>query len=146
MAREPSRRGNTAGARRLGRDPQFATQPERRKNAAVLNLEVSRCLAREDSRHWIERLSAADVLCAEVLDYAGFRAAPQTVHGRTFQEIDQYPYGPLPLPRVPGGSADWPLAPTPRVGEHTLEILAALGLPESERSALVATGVVRQAA
>ncbi len=130
----------------LARDPQFATQPERLKNAVALNLEVSRCLVREDSRHWIEKFSAADVLCAAVLDYAGFRAAPQTVHGQTFRDLDQYPYGALPLPRVPGGSPDWPLEPSPRVGEHTLEILAELGVPETECAALVAAGVVRQAA
>ena len=129
----------------LGRDPRFATQSERQKNAALINLEVSRCLATEGSTHWLERFSAADVLCAEVLDYAGFRAAPQTVHMQTFRDVDQYPYGVLPLPRVPGGSAEWPLGPTPRVGEHTLEVLAEFGVPEAERSALVASGVVRQA-
>ena len=129
----------------LGRDPRFATQSERQKNAALINLEVSRCLATEGSTHWLERFSAADVLCAEVLDYAGFRAAPQTVHMQTFRDVDQYPYGVLPLPRVPGGSAEWPLGPTPRVGEHTLEVLAEFGVPEAERSALVASCVVRQA-
>lgn len=129
----------------LGDDPRFATLPERQKNAAFLNLEVSRCLVKEDSRHWLEKFSAGDVLCAEVLDYAGFRAAPQTVHGQTFSEVDQYPYGALPLPRVPGGSAEWPLDPTPRAGQHTFEILAELGVSEAGRSALAASGVVRQA-
>jgi crotonobetainyl-CoA:carnitine CoA-transferase CaiB-like acyl-CoA transferase len=137
---------NVLGLEQLSKDPRFETQPERRKNAALLNLEVSRRLVKEDSRHWLEKFSAADVLCADVLDYAGFRAAPQTVHGQTFREVDQYPYGPLPLPRVPGGSADWPLGPTPRAGQHTFEVLAELGLGEAERSALTASGVIRQAA
>ena len=134
------------GLEDLARDPQFATQPERLKNAAVLNLEVSRCLIAQDSRHWIERFSAVDVLCADVLDFAGFRAAPQTVHGKTFYDVAQYPYGTLPLPRVPGGSAEWPIGPSPRAGEHTLEILAELGITETERAALLAAGVVHQAA
>jgi len=134
------------GLEELARDPQFATQPERQKNAVALNLEVSRCLVKEGSRHWIEKFSAADVLCADVLDYSGFRAAPQAVHMETFCDVDQYPYGALPLPRVPGGNTEWPLGPSPRVGEHTLEILAELGLSEAERAALVASGVVRQAA
>lgn len=133
------------GLEELAGDPRFATQAERRKNAVAMNLEVSRRLVKEDSRHWLERFSNADVLCADVLDYAGFRAAPQTVHMRTFCEVEQYPYGAVPLPRVPGGSADWPLEPAPRAGEHTLEILAELGLGEAERAALVASGVVRQA-
>lgn len=137
---------NVLGLDELGRDPRFTTPGERQKHASLLNLEVSRRLVTEDSRHWIERFSKADVLCADVLDYAGFRAAPQTQHMQTFRDVDQYPYGVLPLPRVPGGCTDWPLAPTPRVGEHTLEVLAEFGVTEAERSALVAAGVVRQAA
>ena len=86
------------------------------------------------------------MLCGDVLDYAGFRAAPQTVHMRTFREVDQYPYGAMPLPRVPGGSPEWPVGPAPRVGQHTLEILAEFGVDEAERNALVASAIVRQAA
>ena len=107
---------------------------------------MSRCLVKAASAAWLEKFSTADVLCAEVLDYAGFLAASQTTHRQTFCEVDQYPYGPLPLPRVPGGSADWPLGAAPRAGEHTLEILTELGVGEAERSALLASGVVRQAA
>ncbi|MEO8203985.1 MAG: CoA transferase [Betaproteobacteria bacterium] len=133
------------GLDELATDPRFAAPMERRKNAALINLEVSRRLATEDSRHWLEKLGAADVLCSNVSDYAGFRAAPQTVHAGTFRDVEQYPYGALPLPRVPGGSPDWPIGPAPRTGEHTLEILAEFGVQESERAALIAAGVVRQA-
>lgn len=39
----------------------------------------------------------------------------------------------------------WPLGPSPRVDEHTLEILAEAGVREAERAALIASGVVHQA-
>lgn len=129
----------------LATDPRFAQPAERQKNGALINLEVSRRLATADSEHWLQALARADVLCAPVQDYAGFRAAPQTVHMETFREVDQYPYGPLPLPRVPGASAAWPLGAAPRLGEHTLQILAEAGVSEAESAALVASGVVRQA-
>lgn len=134
------------GLEALGADPRFALQADRRTNAAALNEEVARRLAGEDSEHWLKRLSQADVLCADAVDYAGFVAAPQTVHMGTFCRVDQFPFGMLPLPRVPGGSREWPVGPSPRAGEHTLEILAEAGVPEADCAALLAAGVVRQAA
>jgi crotonobetainyl-CoA:carnitine CoA-transferase CaiB-like acyl-CoA transferase len=134
------------GLGELASDARFAQLEERRRNAAALNLEVSRRLVNRDSAHWLKVLSEGDVLCADAADYAGFRAAPQTVHMQTFYDIAQYPFGTLPLPRVPGGSRDWPLYPAPKVGEHTLEILAEAGVSQAERDALIASGIVRQAA
>ena len=134
------------GLKALEKDPRFALPAQRQQNAAHLNLEVSRCLSAKETQHWLGVFSAADVLCAEASDYAGFRAAPQAVHMQTFHDVDQYPYGPLPLPRMPGASVEWPLSAAPRVGEHTLEILAEIGVREAERAALIASGVVRQAA
>ncbi len=134
------------GLEALARDPRFAQSTERQKNAQTLNAEVARCLALEDTAHWLQKFSAADVLCAEAVDFAGFRATPQVLEMDVFQTLDQYPYGPLPIPRVPGGSSDWPIGATPRVGEHTLEVLAAAGLSASECAALIASGIAIQAA
>ncbi len=133
------------GVEGLGRDERFATLDERKKHAVEFNLEVSRRLVSETTATWLEKFAAADVLCGAVLDYAGFLAAPQTRHRQTFGDVDQPPYGKLPLPRVPGGSQDWPLGPAPKVGEHTREILAEFGVTEAECAKLVASGVVRQA-
>ena len=130
----------------LGKDPRFALPADRQQHAALLNLEVSRCLVAKDTQHWLAQFSKADVLCAEAVDFAGFRAAPQAVHMQTFADVEQFPYGPVPLPRVPGGSRDWPLGSAPRVGEHTLEILAEFGVSQAECTLLVSSGVVRQVA
>ncbi|MBS0338097.1 MAG: CoA transferase [Proteobacteria bacterium] len=128
----------------LGRDPRVAQPAERQKNAALVNLEVSRRLANHSTSHWMRVFTEADVLCAEAQDYAGFRAAPQPVHMQTFRDVDQPPYGALPMPRMPGSQPDWPMGPAPRAGEHTFEILAEAGVTEAERAALVASGVIRQ--
>lgn len=134
------------GLEALCSDPRFAEPSERQKNAALVNAEVARRLAAGTTAHWLQLFAAADVLCAEVVNYAGFRATPQAVHLGVFRDIDQPPYGSLPLARVPGGGADWPMAAAPHVGEHTLEVLAEAGLSEAECSALIAAGVVWQAA
>lgn len=133
------------GLEALTRDPRYAQQAERQQNAKTLNAEVARCIAAKDTAHWLREFALADVLCAEAVDYAGFRATPQALAMDVFQAIDQYPYGPLTLPRVPGGSSDWPIGPTPRVGEHTLEVLADAGLSAAECAALIASGVAIQA-
>ena len=83
-------------------DPRYATLEARRKNAPAINAEVARILAGEDTRHWVLKLSAADVLCAEVMDYAGFRASPQATHMRHSAKWISFPYGTLPVARVPG--------------------------------------------
>lgn len=133
------------GLEALAKEPRFALLSDRQKNAAFLNLEVSRRLVEEATRHWLDRFTAADVLSADASDYAGFRAAAQTVHMQVFHEVEQYPYGPVPLPRLPGGTADWPLDAAPRAGQHTLELLAEAGVTEADRAALIASGIVRQA-
>ena len=129
----------------LATDPRVAQMAERQKNGPLVNLEVSKRLATGTTAHWIKVLAEADVLCAEAQDYAGFRASPQAVHMGTFLSVDQPPYGPVPLPRMPGGLSDWPMGPAPRAGEHTFEILAEAGVSEAECQALAAAGVVRQA-
>ncbi|MEI6724153.1 MAG: CoA transferase, partial [Betaproteobacteria bacterium] len=93
----------------LATDPRVAQMAERQKNAPLVNLEVSKRLATGTTAHWIKVLTEADVLCAEAQDYAGFRASPQAVHMGTFLSVDQPPYGPVPLPRMPGGLSDWPM-------------------------------------
>lgn len=134
------------GLEALALDPRFAAQAERRQNATLFNAEVALRLASADSAHWLPRFAAADVLCAEVVDYAGFRAAPQAVHMDVFDSIDQHPYGMLPLPRMPGAERDWPIGAAPRIGEHTLEVLTQAGVSAEQSAALIAAGVVTQAA
>ena len=134
------------GLEAFGADPRFALPADRQKHAALLNAEVARCLTARDTQHWLGAFAEADVLCAEASDYAGFRAAPQTVHMQTFAGVDQFPYGVLPLPRMPGARREWPLGPAPRVGEHTLQILAEAGVTQAECAALAEAGVIRQAA
>ncbi len=133
------------GLESLCHDPRFAQPAERQKNAALVNAEVARRLATEDTAHWLRGFGAVDVLCAEAVNFAGFRASPQAAEMGVFETLDQFPYGPLQIPRVPGGTSDWPLAPAPRIGEHTLEVLAETGLSASECAALVDSGIAIQA-
>jgi crotonobetainyl-CoA:carnitine CoA-transferase CaiB-like acyl-CoA transferase len=124
-------------------DPRFAAAAERKKHAALVNEEVARRLAAQDTAHWVEKLAAADALFAEIADYPAFVDSPQASHLGAFSALDQPPYGRLPVARMPGGDPAWPLRPAPRAGEHGRQILRELGLDEAAISELGLSGAIR---
>lgn len=123
-------------------DTRFATFPERLRHANLLNDEVEKRLAANTSQAWLDRFTAADVVAAIPANYKTFREAPQVRHVQAFAELDQAPYGPLPLARLPGADRAWPMQPAPRKGEHTREVLHDWGVSESEIDSLAVAGVV----
>jgi crotonobetainyl-CoA:carnitine CoA-transferase CaiB-like acyl-CoA transferase len=131
------------GLEALAGDARFAKIEERRRNAAVLNDLVARRLAEDDTAHWMAKLAAEDALFAQVADYEAFIASPQARHLGAFAALEQPPYGPLPVARMPGADRAWPLRPAPRAGEHTNEILRELGLDDGAISELAASAAVR---
>jgi crotonobetainyl-CoA:carnitine CoA-transferase CaiB-like acyl-CoA transferase len=65
-------------------------------------------------------------------------------HMGYFGELRQAPYEPLEAPYPPGTDRTKPLPPAPFAGQHTREILAALGRSQGQIAALEAGGVVVQ--
>lgn len=122
-------------------EPRYATNALRGAHAAEINQRIEQVLGTRSTAEWIGRLERADVLCAEVQDYAAFHAHPQTRQMRWFDSLDQPPFGSLEAPRLPG--CDAPLRAAPRTGEHTREVLAAAGLDAQQIAALERDGIVR---
>jgi len=135
--------------RALGRDDwladeRLARHADRAAIAAQINASVAEQLLTAPTAAWIDRLERHDVLCAEALDYRGFREHPQTRHMGWFAPLTQPSLAPVFMPGLPGARGDAPLPPAPRSGEHTHAVLAALGLTDDEIAALEQAGVVRQ--
>jgi crotonobetainyl-CoA:carnitine CoA-transferase CaiB-like acyl-CoA transferase len=126
-------------------DRRFATIEERQNHSQMINDELALRLAEGSTDAWIRAFTKADVLCAKVLDYTAFQELPQAVDMQLFNELDQIPYGPIPVARIPGGERRWPVKPSPRKGEHTLEIVAAAGVDAEESAKLVELGIILQA-
>jgi crotonobetainyl-CoA:carnitine CoA-transferase CaiB-like acyl-CoA transferase len=124
-------------------DARFKTMQARQQNAAAVNEEVARRLATQSTEHWSGRLAAQDALFAPVLDYDGLRAWPQARHAGVFQDVEQPPYGRIPLPRLPGLAQNESIRPAPRIGEHTNEVLRELGLDDAAIAALASAGAIR---
>ena len=123
-------------------DPRFATNEARGAHAAEVNRLVADVLATRGSQDWIDVLEKNDVLCAAVQGYAQLRDHPQMKHMGYFGELRQAPYGSLEAPYLPGTPRGAPLPPAPVAGQHTREILAAMGRSKDEIEALESSGVV----
>lgn len=136
-----------AMARVLGRtewadEPAYATNQLRLERAAEINAKIQEALLEHDNAYWVERFQKEDVLCAPVLDYAAFRAHPQVTHQKLFHDRHQQGMGTIPVAVLPGLDAPPPDSPAPYLGEHTAEVLRALGLDDREIAALEAEHVI----
>jgi crotonobetainyl-CoA:carnitine CoA-transferase CaiB-like acyl-CoA transferase len=125
-------------------DPANATHAQRAARCDAINAEVATQLAGRSSAAWVEVFERHDVLCAEVLDYAGFRAHAQTRHMGWFGALDQPPYERVDIPRLPAIAQGGPIPRAPRAGEHTREVLRAFGRDADAIAALERDGIVRQ--
>jgi crotonobetainyl-CoA:carnitine CoA-transferase CaiB-like acyl-CoA transferase len=118
---------------------------ERMSGGAAVMREVRRQVATMTTAEVIERLSAADVPCAPVLPLDAVPTHDQVVASGAVTTLDHPTLGPvrqpLPAPRFDGSRP--PIgAPAPRVGEHTDDVLAELGLGNDEIEQLRAARVV----
>lgn len=127
-------------------DPRYSDNVARGQNAAALNADIAAVLAHRPSAHWVETLEAADVLCAQVQDYEGFRTHAQMRHMGTFGTLHQPPYQPLPMPYLPGTPRAGAIRPAPAAGQHSRDVLAELGYDAAQIAALERTGVITQSA
>lgn len=124
-------------------DERFATRDNRLEHRGEVVGRVQRILLGATSREWETRLDAVGVACGAVNDVAGALAEPQTL-ARGLLVQDEHPVygryehlrGPLPT------RARETLGPAPLLGEHTAEVLRALGYAETRIGELRAAGIV----
>ncbi|WP_198950472.1 CaiB/BaiF CoA-transferase family protein [Kineosporia sp. A_224] len=134
-----------AGREDLVDDPRFATPAARDANVNErLELVQSILLART-AAEWLEILPAHDVPCAPALRRFELIDHPQVVASGSIIETEHKVAGRLRQARVAARFEGTQVAPprgAPLLGEHTAEILAELGLDDTERETLLASGAV----
>ena len=131
-------------ARALGRpewieDPRFRTGRDRMKNRPALEREMEALLVTQHSEHWVKVLDDAGVPCGPVYTYAQLFADPQVVHRELVVHADDPELGRVPHIRTPirmSAGAVAVRAVAPKLGQHTDEVLGALGYSESDLAAL----------
>jgi crotonobetainyl-CoA:carnitine CoA-transferase CaiB-like acyl-CoA transferase len=129
----------------LATDPRFASNAERVANREELVALLAEPLRAAPAEHWLALLGEAGVPVAPVQDVAAVAASEQTEALGLLQ--------PLPHPEIPelrvvapplslNGLRIQHVAPAPRLGQHSRELLGEAGLEEGEIDALIREEVV----
>lgn len=128
-------------------DPRFAEREARKANRSALNEVLNAALATQRVAHWVEALTAAGIPAGPVLDVPTILAHPQIVGRRLIQEVGQ-PGPDGTRTRVTrtgfrlGTSEPTARSAPPRLGEHTADILRAMGFSDGAIADLNARGAV----
>ena len=127
------------------RDPRFTDANARARHRDTLLTLIGETLARQPAQHWIGRLDAAGVPCTRVNRIDQVVVEDQVTAREMIREIDVPDLGrikvaglPIKLSDTPGRIERHP----PHLGEHTEEVLRALGYGAEQVAALAKTGAV----
>jgi crotonobetainyl-CoA:carnitine CoA-transferase CaiB-like acyl-CoA transferase len=126
-------------------DARFRTSRDRMKNRGVLEREMEGLLATQPTEHWIKVLDDAGVPCGPVYTYAQLFADPQIVHRELVVHADDAELGRVPHIRTPIKMSASDVAVrtvAPRLGQHSEEILTALGYTRADVEQLRRDGIV----
>ena len=118
------------GMEPMGDDPRFATLAGRREHAEDLNTQFQDLLRKATRDEWIERFTAADVLCGPIYTYDDVLADPQFQHNDMVGELIDQEGGVMKILRSPIRLSQTPAqvrTPMPDLGQHTETILQELG-------------------
>ena len=132
------------GSPELASDPRFASVSARSQHCKALEEALNTILATDDAQSWITRITRAGVPVARVSGLEQSVVSDIAVERGTFIESDGVPLVRLPW-LVDGQPVPW-VRPAPRLGEHTLDILAELGFDARRCAELMASGAVASAA
>ena len=121
-------------------DPRFASNAKRMAHREALAEGLAGHFRARGSAEWLEMLEAGDVPAGPVLDVRQMHADPQTRAREMVVSVDHPATGavetiglPVKFSGTPGGVR----RPAPRLGEHTLEVLEAHGVPREDAEAML---------
>ena len=124
----------------LETDPLFATAHLRLTNRDALQARLEMILAEGGTAEWVAKITASGVPCGPVNTIAEALADPHLGAHGYLAEVDGRRF-----PRTPVGLSNTPvevLRGSPRIGEHTREVLTEAGLSAVEIDSLVQGGTI----
>jgi crotonobetainyl-CoA:carnitine CoA-transferase CaiB-like acyl-CoA transferase len=117
------------------KDPKYKTQPGRFASKHKINAILTDLLETNTTEHWVELLSSARIPCAPVNKFSDALSDPQVLFRNMVVDIPQPDGGSVKAPGNPiklsKDNSD-SYTPPPLLGQHTEEVLKAMGY-SSER-------------
>jgi crotonobetainyl-CoA:carnitine CoA-transferase CaiB-like acyl-CoA transferase len=131
----------------LADDPRFAGAPGRVKHRAEMDRTLNEVFRTRIAAEWVEALNAAGVACGPIYTVDQVFADPQVRLAGLVREAANAAWGPHKVIGLPVHLSRTPAAVetgAPMTGEHTREMLAALGYDAAAVEALLAAGVIQE--
>ena len=126
-------------------DERFATNPARNENHAEVESILNGIFASKTTDEWLAELEEIGVPCGPIQRVDQVVNHPQIKAREMIVELDHPDAGPLMMPASPLKLSETPPkteVPSPRLGQHTGEVLAGmLGLSQEKIAELAAQGV-----
>jgi crotonobetainyl-CoA:carnitine CoA-transferase CaiB-like acyl-CoA transferase len=126
-------------------DARYLDNAIRFDNRGQLHADMNEQLKLKPTAHWTTLFKKHDVLHAAVRDYTGVMNHPQALHLKMFQALEQAGVGTLPYMGLPSHPYHRKAQSSPRIGEHSVQVLMEYGLAKPEIERLLTAGVVKQA-
>jgi len=139
---------NAVGRPELVSDERFATALARRQNMAARREIAGAEIAKRSTQELLQILDAQDVPCAPILSRQELLGHPQILGGGTVsrQQVEGFVEVRQAIPAARFQLTESTLRmPAPKLGQHSLEILAALGYDEDGSNELIEAKIVLQA-
>ena len=134
---------DVVGAPELAKDERFSTMSARLKNIDATYEETGKILAKRTTAEWLEVLSATSVPTMVVNSPDDLVNDPHLTAIDFFKVVEHPTEGRIRMTDFPVNFSATPAEVrqlAPRLGEHSTEVLAELGLDQSSIDAMVASG------
>jgi len=124
----------------------YNSRQKRVDNEKTLMAEIRKEFLKKTTADWAVDLSAAGVIHSPINSYSDYLENEQAKAVKSYNWVNHDGLGKIPLPRIPGfegfESGD-EMAHCPHIGEHSKEILSALGASDKDIEKLISNGAVK---
>jgi crotonobetainyl-CoA:carnitine CoA-transferase CaiB-like acyl-CoA transferase len=123
----------------------FATNDARIANHADFKSRVETALAKRTVEEWVERLIAVGLAAGPIYEFDQVFEDAQVKHTGMVREVEQPGLGSvrmLGFPFAVGGTRPGVRRPAPRLGQHTREVLAEIGISAYQFERLLTAGAI----